>query len=109
MVVVVDDDGYGYGYGYGDDVVLLILLLLLLPDYGSSQVDMSISYFKNGTFLGVAFSHLRERNLYPSVGMRTEREHIAANFSGPFVTDIAAYVAEARKSVLDSIRQVRGG
>jgi len=36
----------------------------------------TISFFKDGVDLGVAFDHVQEERLYPCVGMRTKDEEV---------------------------------
>lgn len=67
------------------------------------QVDRTISYYKDGAYLGVAFRGVSEERLYPMVGMRTENEHIRANFTGPFVTDLASTRRSFARRVLSDV------
>ena len=38
----------------------------------------TITFFKDGVDLGVAFDHVQEERLYPCVGMRTKDEEVSA-------------------------------
>mmetsp|Transcript_18822 Transcript_18822/g.52489 ORF Transcript_18822/g.52489 Transcript_18822/m.52489 type:complete len:547 (-) Transcript_18822:205-1845(-) len=44
------------------------------------EVDRTISFAKNGVFLGVAFRNVQETRLYPTIGLRTLHEEVEANF-----------------------------
>ncbi len=41
-----------------------------------NRVDKTISYFKNGIDLGVAFHNVLEERLYPCIGMQTHDEEV---------------------------------
>ena len=41
-----------------------------------NRVDKTISYYKNGIDLGVAFHSVQEERLYPCVGMQTHEEEV---------------------------------
>lgn len=56
-------------------------------------------------YLGVAFGNVTEERLYPCVGMRTELEHVEANFLGPFVADFVSLRRAAQRRLL---REVAG-
>ncbi|EFJ45174.1 hypothetical protein VOLCADRAFT_35832, partial [Volvox carteri f. nagariensis] len=46
-----------------------------------NKADRSITYYKNGESLGVAFRDIHETSpLYPCVGLRTRGEEVVANF-----------------------------
>lgn len=49
-------------------------------------------FTRNGTLVGHAFADLPQ-HLFPAVGMRSPRESVRVNFSGPFVYDIDSHVA----------------
>uniref|UniRef100_A0A061RML2 Ran-binding protein 10 n=1 Tax=Tetraselmis sp. GSL018 TaxID=582737 RepID=A0A061RML2_9CHLO len=50
------------------------------------KVRQTISFAKNGVDLGVAFRNVRERKLYPTIGLRTFNEEAVANFGAkPFL------------------------
>jgi len=68
-----------------------------------NQVERTIGYFKNGVWLGVAFRNVVAERLYPAVGMRTEGEHVEANFRGPFLADLSVAVRAARQRVMDEV------
>ena len=42
-----------------------------------NRIDRTISFFKNGVSLGVAFSDVPEDRLYPTVGLRTTNEEVS--------------------------------
>jgi SPRY domain len=42
-----------------------------------NRIDRTISFFKNGVSLGVAFSDVLEDRLYPTVGLRTTNEEVS--------------------------------
>ncbi|GLI60772.1 hypothetical protein VaNZ11_003004 [Volvox africanus] len=74
-----------------------------------NKAERSISYFKNGAPLGVAFRDIQESSpLYPCVGMRTKGEEVVANFgagssSEPFRTDFGAIRANFQRQVMASV------
>lgn len=41
-----------------------------------NQAEQTISYTKNGIDLGVAFKNVKEKELFPTVGMRTRDEEV---------------------------------
>lgn len=41
-----------------------------------NRVDKTISYFKNGIDLGVAFHNVLEEQLFPCIGMQTHEEEV---------------------------------
>ena len=47
---------------------------------GGTQAAGTISYYLNGTNLGIAFEHVREQQLFPTVGLNTPGEEVKANF-----------------------------
>ena len=60
----------------------------------------TISYYKNGAELGVAFRDLQEPRLHPCVGLRTVGEEVEANFGGkPFVADFEALLSAYKGQV----------
>ncbi|GFR51231.1 hypothetical protein Agub_g13606, partial [Astrephomene gubernaculifera] len=91
---------YGPPYGTGDVIGALY-----------DKVERTISYFKNGRPLGVAFREVQEATpLYPCVGMRTRGEALAANFgtgAEPFRTDLHALQADQQARVLASVRKTQ--
>ncbi|KAI9103242.1 concanavalin A-like lectin/glucanase domain-containing protein [Phlyctochytrium arcticum] len=102
------DDGHsfccsGTGKSYGPifttgDVVGCIM----------NFMDKSVSFTKNGVWLGVAFKNVvssKGDNLYPSVGMRTPGEIVEANFGATkFKFDIDHFFKEERAKLLSSIQ-----
>ena len=44
-----------------------------------NRVDKTITYYKNGIDLGVAFYNVQEEQLFPCIGMQTHEEEV----SGP--------------------------
>eukprot|EP01023_Acetabularia_acetabulum_P019594 TRINITY_DN199_c2_g1_i1.p1 TRINITY_DN199_c2_g1~~TRINITY_DN199_c2_g1_i1.p1 ORF type:complete len:372 (-),score=29.15 TRINITY_DN199_c2_g1_i1:202-1317(-) len=53
-----------------------------------SQMAKTITYFKNGQKIGVAFGNVQEDNLYPCVGLRSCQAKVKVNFGDqPFVTN----------------------
>ncbi|KXZ46470.1 hypothetical protein GPECTOR_43g906 [Gonium pectorale] len=93
---------YGPGFTAGDVVGALY-----------DRSDNSISYYKNGEPLGVAFRDVAEASpLFPCVGLRTRGEEVTANFgvgpaSEPFRTDFAAIKAAYQRRVMDSVRGIQ--
>ncbi|GLC42436.1 hypothetical protein PLESTF_000812400 [Pleodorina starrii] len=75
------------------------------------KAERTISYYKNGQPLGVAFRDVQEASpLYPCVGLRTRSEEVVANFgtgssSEPFRTDLAAVRADFQHRVRSTIRK----
>ena len=43
-----------------------------------NKAEQTISYYKNGIELGVAFHHVLEEKLFPCVGMQTQDEEASA-------------------------------
>ena len=41
-----------------------------------NRAERTISYYKNGIELGIAFQHVSEERLYPCVGMQTQDEEV---------------------------------
>ncbi|GAX74886.1 hypothetical protein CEUSTIGMA_g2332.t1 [Chlamydomonas eustigma] len=82
------DDGHcfsgnGRGQPYGPKYTTGDVIGCLL-----NKTNQTISYYKNGTSLGVAFRGIFEERLYPCVGMRTAGEEVMANFGAqPFMAD----------------------
>mmetsp|Transcript_46829 Transcript_46829/g.83979 ORF Transcript_46829/g.83979 Transcript_46829/m.83979 type:complete len:572 (-) Transcript_46829:1018-2733(-) len=69
-------------------------------------LDNSISYTKNGIFLGHAFTDFKERELYPIVGMRSEGECMELNCGAEqFCFDLQSYVQEERSQIQHLIRE----
>jgi hypothetical protein len=65
-----------------------------------NRIDRTISFFKNGVSLGVAFSDVLEDRLYPTVGLRTTNEEVRANFgTDTFVTDVEEIQADVRQQL----------
>ena len=56
----ISDDGLGRA---GDTIGVLL-----------NRAAETVSFFKDGVDLGVAFDHVQEERLYPCVGMRTKDE-----------------------------------
>lgn len=42
-----------------------------------NRIARTISFFKNGVSLGVAFSEVAEDRLYPTIGLRTTGEEVS--------------------------------
>ncbi|KAK4686841.1 Ran-binding protein 9/10, partial [Tremellales sp. Uapishka_1] len=70
---------FSEGWGTGDTVGCGV-------DFRSGQAFFT----KNGKMVGHCFSKLAA-GIYPAVGLRTPRESIAVNFTGPFLFDISGY------------------
>ncbi|GIL50636.1 hypothetical protein Vafri_6765 [Volvox africanus] len=91
---------YGPPYTTGDVVGALF-----------NKAERSISYYKNGTPLGVAFRDIQESSpLYPCVGMRTKGEEVVANFgvgtsSESFRTDFGAIRVNFQRQVMATVRR----
>lgn len=84
---------YGPTYSTGDVIGVLW-----------NRIARTISFFKNGVSLGVAFSEVAEDRLYPTVGLRTTGEEIVANFgTESFVTDVEEIQADIRQRLEDEI------
>lgn len=88
-------NGIKYGPKYGtDDVVGCVW----------NFIDNTVSFTKNGEFLGKAFEHL-SGPLYPTVGMQSKKGRLEINFgSKPFVFDIESYARQQRDRILSKIR-----
>ena len=60
----------------------LFMLRLILCTAGDfvgaclNRADKTISYYKNGIDLGVAFHNVQEERLYPCIGMQTHDEEV---------------------------------
>jgi hypothetical protein len=66
--------------------------------------DMSAFFTKNGIHLGIAFRKIKETDLYPFVGFKTQGEQIEANFGvKPFKFDIQQYIANEKRRVFETI------
>ena len=59
-----------------------------------NRVDKTISYFKNGIDLGVAFHNVLEDKLYPCIGMQTHEEEVR-----PFSSQSARVLALSESSL----------
>ena len=46
-----------------------------------NRAERTISYYKNGIELGVAFQQVSEERLYPCVGMQTQDEEVCGDVS----------------------------
>jgi hypothetical protein len=80
---------YGPTFGTGDVVGALL-----------NRAERTISYFKNGIELGVAFERVAEERLFPCVGMQTQDEEVVANFGdAPFSADVDGMRAETMQRV----------
>ncbi|KAK5134671.1 hypothetical protein LTR08_006186 [Meristemomyces frigidus] len=61
-------------------------------------------FTKNGVYLGVAFTGMRNHGLYPSIGIKKPGEHLRVNFGRtPFVFDITRMMEQERQHVLRDI------
>lgn len=73
-----------------------------------NYLDSSISYTKNGIFLGQAFTDVKERELYPTVGMRSEGECMQMNCGAEtFCFDLQSYIQEERSRMQQAIRETQ--
>lgn len=98
------DDGHAFqGSGRGRDYG---------PKYATgdvigclwNRIERTISFYKNGISLGVAFYEVAEEKLYPTVGLRTTGEEVTANFGdSPFTTDVETIKAECSQMLEDDI------
>ncbi|CAE6421956.1 unnamed protein product [Rhizoctonia solani] len=89
-----DGTPYGPVFGTGDVI-----------GCGVDFTEGRAFYTKNGEFLKKVFGNLRG-DLYPSVGLRTPKERILANFGQePFKFDIATYVMQQRDRVWREIQR----
>eukprot|EP00798_Chlamydomonas_sp_ICE-L_P004563 gene4563-14742_t len=87
---------YGSGFGTGDKIGALF-----------NRSDRTISFYKNGLDLGVAFREVNEERLHPCVGMRSRNEEILVNFGAqPFTTDLDAAQASFKEKVCGSVLNV---
>ncbi|KAL6748974.1 hypothetical protein V8C86DRAFT_1082453 [Haematococcus lacustris] len=90
---------YGPTYGTGDTVGALL-----------NRVEQSISFFKNGRPLGVAFTSVQEDRLFPCVGLRSRGEQVVVNLGlsgdAPFAADIAGLHLEVKAQTLRAIASV---
>lgn len=53
-----------------------------------NRSDGTISYYKNGIDLGVAFRNVTEQRLFPCVGMQTHEEEV-----GPSQDDLVSFIS----------------
>ncbi|KAJ2233931.1 hypothetical protein IWW45_003802 [Coemansia sp. RSA 485] len=86
---------YGPGFKSGDTV-----------GCGMDFTTQRIFFTRNGVFLGYAFDSVdTSKPLYPCVGMRTQGEHVLANFGrSDFVFDISHYVDSVHDEALQKVR-----
>eukprot|EP00906_Rhabdomonas_costata_P026508 RCo037761 len=85
---------YGPPFTMGDVVGCMVNFL-----------SCSIAFTKNGALIGPAFTDLKDMELFPVVGMRSEGECIEVNLgSEPFAFDFRSYVQEERDRVHTLIR-----
>ncbi|CAK0783650.1 hypothetical protein CVIRNUC_006849 [Coccomyxa viridis] len=76
-----------------------------------NRADKTISYYKNGIDLGVAFHNVQEERLYPCIGMQTHDEEVIANFGQGhdglrFRASVDAMRREAAQRMERSIKRV---
>ncbi|KAI8891969.1 concanavalin A-like lectin/glucanase domain-containing protein [Globomyces pollinis-pini] len=89
---------YGPSYTTGDTIGCCI-----------NFSEMSISFTKNGIFLGVAFTNILSKDkdsnlIFPCIGLRTQGEILKANFGRePFKFDINQFYQDERQKLLNSI------
>ncbi|KAF8707639.1 SPRY protein, partial [Rhizoctonia solani] len=89
-----DGTPYGPVFGTGDII-----------GCGVDFTEGTAFYTKNGEFLKKAFRNIKG-NLYPSVGLRTPKERVLANFGqDPFRFDVATYVMQRRDRVWREIQR----
>ncbi|CAE6463310.1 unnamed protein product [Rhizoctonia solani] len=89
-----DGTPYGPVFGTGDVI-----------GCGVDFTEGRAFYTKNGEFLKKVFGNLKGE-LYPSVGLRTPKERVLANFGqDPFRFDIATYVMQQRDRVWREIQR----
>ncbi|KAG8763870.1 hypothetical protein FRC11_010495 [Ceratobasidium sp. 423] len=92
-------DGTPYGPVFG---------MLVAGDVIGCGIDFTEGtafYTKNGEFLKKVFNNLKG-DLYPSVGLRTPKERVLANFGqDPFRFDITTYVMQQRDRVWRDIQR----
>ncbi|KAI6652652.1 Ran-binding protein 10 [Oopsacas minuta] len=70
---------------------------------GLNTITNTCFYTKNGIFLGHAFQNVPS-NLYPTIGLQTSGETIAANFGQEsFMYDIEGISSSFRQKLIDSI------
>ena len=70
---------------------------------GLNTITNTCFYTKNGIFLGNAFQNV-PTNFYPTVGLQTTGETIAANFGQEkFIFDIEGFTTSFRQKLIDSI------
>lgn len=61
-------------------------------------------FTRNGELIGHAFSDMQNKEqLYPAVGLRTPRERVQINLSGPFVYDIDSHVQRVTARVQSEV------
>ena len=106
-----DKNSYGY---HGDDGFIFTATSTGKPygpifttgdviGCGLNTITNTCFYTKNGIYLGIAF-HSVPPNYYPTVGLQTSGETIAANFGQEdFVFDIEGFTSSFRQKILDSI------
>lgn len=57
-------------------------------------------FTRNGELIGHAFSDMQNKEkLFPAVGLRTPRERVQINLSGPFIYDIDSHVQRVKSRV----------
>ncbi|CCO26724.1 Ran-binding protein 10 Short=RanBP10 [Rhizoctonia solani AG-1 IB] len=89
-----DGTPYGPVFGTGDII-----------GCGVDFTEGTAFYTKNGEFLKKAFRNIKG-DLYPSVGLRTPKERVLANFGqDPFRFDVATYVMQRRDRVWREIQR----
>lgn len=80
------------------------------PDIIGCGLDFATGaafYTKNGVPTGPVWPGMRTHEMYPTVGLRTPREVVKANFGQfPFKYDIASYFVSAFLGLVPCLRQV---
>jgi hypothetical protein len=71
-------------------------------------IQHTISFFKNGKPLGVAFRGVQESTLFPMVGLRSPDEEVVVNFGASgYSVDVAGLLLAAKQRLMDSILAVQ--
>ncbi len=69
--------------------------------YDKKQIFVTL----NGILQGIAFSNVEIRNYYPTVSLMNHRESLTCNFTGPFMFDLKALIAEEENKYLAQLNQ----
>lgn len=101
----VKADGKIYHNGHTSD--------LYLPKINTGDVvGIGISYDKkqifvtlNGLLQGIAFQNVEIRDYYPTIALMNHRESLMCNFTGPYMFDLKALIAEEEGTYMNSLME----